>query len=275
MVRGAEYSLAWRVFDARYWGVPQRRKRIFLAVDFGGQSAGEILFEHESGTWNFAQGGETRQETAGDAGTSVKGTELHWGQEDRIGGWIEREDRIFAYQSEKRRSTVQEHIYHKEDGIADSLTQQKQHIIKKAAQLFENHGQDSRITGPLDVVTHIDKRRNVIAETVGAFSTGQSASARGIGFSEIVSPTLKGDAGGNTVPGVVFGLGGLGGGSETVRRLTPTECLRLQGFPDWWFDGIPGYSDTQAYKAIGNSLAVPCAEWIMGRIKTEEDLNNV
>lgn len=49
---GAEWSLAWRVFDAQFWGVPQRRKRIALVADFGGESAPEILFERKSLSWN-------------------------------------------------------------------------------------------------------------------------------------------------------------------------------------------------------------------------------
>jgi site-specific DNA-cytosine methylase len=49
-----------------------------------------------------------------------------------------------------------------------------------------------------------------------------------------------------------------------VRRLTPTECERLQGFPDKWTEGG---SDTARYRALGNSVAVPCVEWIMRRIK--------
>lgn len=55
-----------------------------------------------------------------------------------------------------------------------------------------------------------------------------------------------------------------------VRKLTPKECLRLQGFPDDWFDGVEGYSDTAAYKAIGNSMAVPCMRWIGERIQEVE-----
>lgn len=49
---GAEWSLAWRVFDAQFWGVPQRRKRIALVADFGGESAPEILFERKGLSWN-------------------------------------------------------------------------------------------------------------------------------------------------------------------------------------------------------------------------------
>ena len=50
-----------------------------------------------------------------------------------------------------------------------------------------------------------------------------------------------------------------------IRRLTPLECERLQGFPDGWTD-IPGASDSARYKALGNSVAIPCVEFIMSRI---------
>ena len=56
--------------------------------------------------------------------------------------------------------------------------------------------------------------------------------------------------------------------SEThhlIRRLTPLECERLQGFPDGWTD-IPGASDSARYKSLGNSVAIPCVEFIMSRI---------
>ena len=55
-----------------------------------------------------------------------------------------------------------------------------------------------------------------------------------------------------------------------VRKLTPTECLRLQGFPDDWFEGVPGYSDTAAYKAIGNSMCVNAMLWLGERIAAVE-----
>lgn len=72
--------------------------------------------------------------------------------------------------------------------------------------------------------------------------------------------------------------GAIGGGSENyavqgarLRKLMPVECLRLQGFPDNWFDGVEGYSDTAAYKAIGNSMAVPVMAWIGRRIQEKEN----
>lgn len=50
-----------------------------------------------------------------------------------------------------------------------------------------------------------------------------------------------------------------------LRRLTPLECCRLQGFPDWWEDGVPG-SDTARYKMWGNGIALPCAVDVLARI---------
>lgn len=77
--------------------------------------------------------------------------------------------------------------------------------------------------------------------------------------------------------------GGCGGGSEnivaekravpndidySVRRLTPTECARLQGFPDWWEDGVRT-SDSASYKMWGNGMTLPVVEWILGQIAKE------
>ena len=65
--RGDGWSLAWRVFDARYWGVPQRRRRIHLVVDFRGECAGEVLFEREGVRGYFAEGRTPWQAAPGDA----------------------------------------------------------------------------------------------------------------------------------------------------------------------------------------------------------------
>lgn len=64
---GDGYSIAWRVYDAQFWGVPQRRKRIYLIADFASERAGKILFESESVSGNTEQSGETVQSPSGDA----------------------------------------------------------------------------------------------------------------------------------------------------------------------------------------------------------------
>ena len=66
------FSVAWRQLDAQYWGVPQRRKRIYLVADFAGQSAGKILFERDGLSGNTETSGEARKDSAGDAGDGIE-----------------------------------------------------------------------------------------------------------------------------------------------------------------------------------------------------------
>ena len=66
-----KWSIAWRLHDAQFWGVPQRRKRIALVADFGGLSASEILFERKGMCWDPQQSSETWQGSAGDPSTGV------------------------------------------------------------------------------------------------------------------------------------------------------------------------------------------------------------
>ena len=70
-IMGNGYSIAWRILDAQYWGVPQRRRRIFLVADFGGQSAPEILFKRKGLSRYIEESGETREGIATDAERSV------------------------------------------------------------------------------------------------------------------------------------------------------------------------------------------------------------
>ena len=210
-VVGEGQSLAWRVLDAQYWGVPQRRRRVFLVADFAGERAGEILFKPESLCRDTAAGGgawegASAYVTAGTGGAGG-GQDLH--------GLI---------------------VLNDQGG--DSINVEKADIAPTLRA--ETHGN-------LPVVC-----------TYTATSFGQYA--EGVG-------TLKANG------------GDLGGGSETIvaylarsfglRRLTPTECERIQGFPDdwtaWGADG-EGISDSQRYRALGNSVAVPCVEFVLSNI---------
>ncbi len=71
-LEGGEVDTAWRVLDAQYWGVPQRRKRIYLIGDFGGQRAGEILFKSESVLGYTPKSKEQRAEAAGQSTNSLR-----------------------------------------------------------------------------------------------------------------------------------------------------------------------------------------------------------
>jgi hypothetical protein len=100
---------------------------------------------------------------------------------------------------------------------------------------------------------------------VAAFKPGNSAKARGIGYEEETAPTLEAGGGGNSQSAVVQRM--------AVRRLTPRECERLQGFPDDYtlvpFRGKPA-TDSARYKALGNSMAVPVMRWLGERIALVE-----
>lgn len=83
---GDGWSIAWRTLDAQYWGVPQRRKRIYLIADFGSERAGEILFEQEGVRGDSAESGTARQSAAGDAEGSVRGSCVAWTYRGRENG---------------------------------------------------------------------------------------------------------------------------------------------------------------------------------------------
>lgn len=71
LIMGDDFSIGWRILDAQYWGVPQRRRRIFLVADFSGTSAREILFKREGLSWHFAQSRETWQTATGNLTTGT------------------------------------------------------------------------------------------------------------------------------------------------------------------------------------------------------------
>ena len=79
-IMGDGWSIAWRVFDAQFWGVPQRRKRIYLVADFTGRRAGEILFKPDSLRGNMSQSNEAGQEAAANAVGGVDGSSGNGGQ---------------------------------------------------------------------------------------------------------------------------------------------------------------------------------------------------
>jgi DNA (cytosine-5)-methyltransferase 1 len=107
----------------------------------------------------------------------------------------------------------------------------------------------------------------MVTQGAAAFKTGHSATSRSIGYSENVAPSLEGGGGGNNKPAIMQHM--------AVRRLTPRECERLQGFPDDYtlvpFRGKTA-ADGNRYKALGNSMAVPVMRWLGERICLVEDV---
>jgi DNA (cytosine-5)-methyltransferase 1 len=104
---------------------------------------------------------------------------------------------------------------------------------------------------------------HAVAQPIGCFKGGQGSAAGGIGYDEHIAPTLSAaDSGSNRTPALMHGM--------AVRRLTPVECERLQGFPDNYTNipwrKNPESPDGPRYKALGNSWAVPVVRWIGSRI---------
>ena len=206
---GNGYSIAWRVYDAQYWGVPQRRKRIYLIADFGSERAGEILFESESMSGDSEQSGTQRQDSAGDA-TQGAG----------------RGQNIVCYDA--RGNGV--------GGVCPTITGDHENRVTDYSALCircRAHGDYIE-----DGTTSALKARDYKAGSVDTV---------------VERPT---------------------GRKYIVRRLTPLECCRLQGFPDWWEDGAEG-SDSARYKMWGNGIALPCAADVLRRIAKEGGTDHV
>ena len=210
---GGRWSVAWRTHDAQYWGVPQRRRRISVVADFGGDTAGEILFERKSVSRHPAEGG-------------ASGERLADGAESGAGG------------------------AGKDSGSVICLKGNA--IDRDTAQTGKWYQEDKSYT--LDATD----RHGVCA----GFKAGQGAEVNG---------TLQAKESG----GQSLNLNNTVLQNMVVRRLTPLECERLQGFPDGWTN-IGNYtdstgkkrktSDSARYKALGNSIALPFWRWMFGRM---------
>ena len=122
---GDGWSVAYRVFDAQWWGVPQRRKRIYLVADFGGNTAPKILFEREGLSGDFAESREAWQRTAGDikTGTHKTGT-----------------DDVECYDISDRRRVADK------SEVSPTLTTKMGTGGNNVPIVLENHPQDSRVT---------------------------------------------------------------------------------------------------------------------------------
>ena len=169
--------------------------------------------------------------------------------------------------------------------------------------VYENHGIDSRYTGPHEVAPTMSARYGtggnnipLVEQNAGAICIAGNIVDRqpenggnGLGCQEDLAYTLTATDRHAVVELYQKTVGALCRGDEKgignqyvsqdkciinascsethhlIRRLTPLECERLQGFPDGWTD-IPGASDSARYKALGNSVAIPCVEFIMSRI---------
>lgn len=311
---GDGWSVAWRTHDAQYWGVPQRRRRISMVVDFNGHTAGDILFERFGGAeYSGArevvadsgresrpevqpdaeglcrdppEGGTAREEAAGGA-ENCSGAPIYCLQGNGIDradtagcngkGW--KEDISYTLNTIDRPAVCAATVLdmsHACDvirdcggispslqarmgtggnqipltyGIGNGQAAEAASMAEEVAQTLNTmHDAQAilRFQSAYDLVISIDDEKNAYIDQFG---------------------TLKAHASGGTQQHIMERM--------VVRRLTPLECTRLQGYPDGWVDigdwtdekgRVHKEADTPKYKALGNSIALPFWRWMFGRM---------
>lgn len=275
---GDGYSIAWRVLDAQYWGVPQRRRRIFLVCDFAGERAGEILFKREGLRGNFAQSREAGKEATADAVGSAGGDcrAFHL-QQDPIS------ERVSPCIGAQHQATV---------GVVYDITGENSNSMKSRTP--DSCFRERNVARTLDTFTgspecnqggnvvaySVDCRNMRLAEEVSGTLQAKENGGYSLNYQNPVVYDVRGNGDGQIVPTLtgdhesrVTDYTALAVFLEKLRRyifrrLTPLECCRLQGFPDWWEDGVSG-SDSARYKMWGNGMALPCVLYVMEGIANE------
>ena len=181
---GVGWSLAYRVLDAQYWGVPQRRRRIYLVADFGGQRAGKILFEREGLRGYFTQSGTPRQAVARDVESGSGAADCH--------GF----DGYNATLTGDKSSTL---------GVNCGMSSGRNGVCVpytlKIRSGCEGGGKGAlwQEDASATLATNNDQYLFQPVIEAGGFCPEQSAKTRGIGWEEEMSPTLRA----GVVPGVV------------------------------------------------------------------------
>jgi len=255
MVDGPRARAAWRVLDAQYFGVPQRRERVFVVVDFGnGADPAEVLFESQCLRGNSPQRRETWQGIA----ASLAATAGGYSGKDAIEG------RVIA--SHDPAVTLTARDYKGPLPEADLST------VIAHALLAE--GFDASEDGPCRGTPLVP----VVAPTMRCEGDAHSGFKDDQGL-VAVAFDLRGREGGAQFEGPhdTANIRAASGGSSrsyvaerwAMRRLTPTECERLQGVPDGWTDiqrAGKECPDGPRYRALGNSWAVPVVSWIGARL---------
>ena len=285
-IMGDDWSVAWRMLDAQYWGVPQRRRRIFLVADFGGQSAPEILFKREGLSRHLAESREAREGITADAEGGIDETVYdNHGNDSRWTGPVKASQPITS--NFGMGGNNQLFVVGKAIGFSG----------KNSATLNLCPSEELSPTLRSGAETHVmsfdgyNQTLNETAQTIRADKTdgdhvGMVINCQPSGISGTVSSKWTKGTGGpagdehynlvvDEVANCLKAKANLSYrlDSDTavktgysVRRLTPLECERLQNFPDHWTD-IPGASDSGRYKALGNSVAVCCPEYVLEGIR--------
>lgn len=232
-------EVAWRILDSQHFGVAQRRRRVFACVSFDGSDPGRsgraLLAVTEGVRGDSPSSGTAGKEVAGGvaggaAATGVAGTvSVKWAK--GTGGPAGDETQNLTVDAPKAFNWQQGDAEYSLTGEASTLSQSSRPAV------LTSFRKSRRAASSTDDETWVDDGR---ANTLNVFDVGDSRTTHAI-----IEPADYG-----------------------VRRLTPVECERLQGFPDNWTK-VEGASDTSRYKAMGNAVTVNTVSWILRRIISE------
>jgi DNA (cytosine-5)-methyltransferase 1 len=268
MVIGPQRSAAWRILDAQYFGVAQRRRRVFVVAGSGdGFNPAEILFEREGMRRDTAPSRKAGEKSAP---TVTNGPPFSRTGNDRVeadayvvGALGARTGLSKGVQD----ATVGHMIVHgtQDPCVSDIAFAQGRNngaenvLVQPIAFNSKDYGSDATtdMSPTLRSLGAYDANGGgsmAVAQPI-AFDWKMGSKARSISINEDQSPTLGMQADRYAVTQAM-----------AVRRLTPRECERLQGFPDD-YTNIPKAADGPRYKALGNSMAVPVMRWIGQRVQ--------
>lgn len=302
-ISGNGWSLAWRLFDAQYWGVPQRRQRIALVMDFRGQRAAEILFERTGVPGNPDESIKAWEATPGHSQASPSGRDRggkSYTLKIRSGCAGGGKGALVQTEKSATLSTLQDQTL---ICLADNTSL---HNLKQKICVLNDQG-GSVMNVSYDIVGTIRAQEHGHQPIVFE-SHSQDARYTQQGNTSPAC-TAQWGTGGNNMPLVAekkaFAMQRIGEYKESeqastmksrdykdatdliaeketknlqwiVRRLTPVEYERLQGFPDGWTDIGEWFdengkkhkpADSPRYKALGNSIALPQWYWIFQKMK--------
>ena len=231
-IMGNGWSIAWRVLDAQFWGVPQRRRRISLIADFGGHSAPEILFERKGLQGDTQAGGETREETAGGSGIGA-------GKADRSGSTFGFNARAgskageIAFGNEASTTLkagqdtyVLENVYgfnsqNSSTAAGVDFEAEKTPVMRRSVQIAVYDARCNRDEQTCPTIT--GDHQNHVTDNWDRHAVCMATGQTNAEIMTELSPALNCN---HEQPIILRPL--------SVRRLTPLECERLQGYPDGW-----------------------------------------
>lgn len=252
MVQCGGVQVAWRQLDAQYWGVPQRRKRIFLVADFGGFRADEILFGPESLPWNFAKSGTPRERASANAEAST-GIRCY----DTRGNGGETAPTMTGDHNGRINDYCAVAVYGWPLGFNPANTK----LYDEVSTTLCNGTRPGYCNGVLCIQGKAIGRADKNAPNGSGINTDKSFTLNTVdkhavvyaidraGFNQGINARYDFEITDNGINSTLVAKGPSAVAYEIekwiVRRLTPLECERLQGFPDRW-------TETPKIKSLSN-----------------------